>query len=138
MGAEKDKLYNLTVRDMATGADETFRNVVADAASAQGLKQALTGSNLVTVTDATQFGKRPEESPPVAAGTDPFADPTGTARPTYAEAENGEDGEKIVDRDIAGTDGAQRSGIYAAAQHRHLQHALRPADRPQPVSSAAT
>jgi phage tail sheath protein FI len=99
-----DKLYNLTVRDAATGAQETFRNVAAG-----GLGRSLRTSDLVA---AGSGAGRPAESPVVDPGVDPFADPDTGATATYVAAEGGDDGQTIVGGDIQGDDGASRTGIY--------------------------
>jgi hypothetical protein len=70
------KLFNLTIRDTGTGAEESFRNVEAKVGSPRALSRVLRASSLVrpkksAVNDATQ----PDASPDVDPGADPFADP---------------------------------------------------------------
>lgn len=110
---ETGKLYNLTVRDVGTGAEETFRNIVADLASPQSLDRVLKRSELLTTTQVTKTDVRPTASPTVPPGRDPFANPEKTADPlTYVQAEGGDDGDTISESELKGTDGAQRTGIY--------------------------
>jgi phage tail sheath protein FI len=66
-------MYNLTVRDMATGAEESFRNIEAKAGSPRALSRALEGSSLVRAAAGSNDANRPPKSADVKG--DPFADP---------------------------------------------------------------
>jgi uncharacterized protein len=69
------KLYNLTVRDTKTGAEESYRNVEAKAGSPNALSRRLAESRLVRPKQGTGDGTRPRAATVVDPGTDPFADP---------------------------------------------------------------
>ncbi len=70
-----DKLYNLTVRNTATGEEESFRNIEATKGSPRALSKVLAGSLLVGVKDDSLDDTRPAASEKAKPGVDPFADP---------------------------------------------------------------
>ncbi|MGW5472326.1 phage tail sheath C-terminal domain-containing protein [Streptomyces chartreusis] len=88
---EEGKLYNLTVRDEGTGAEEVFRNIVADKNSPRSLDRVLQASNLVDVAADTLLDLRPQAKTVIATG--------------------GSDGPKIDAVDLAGTSGTGRTGL---------------------------
>lgn len=88
---EEDKLYNLTVRDTGTGAEEVFRNIVADKDAPRSLDRVLQASDLVDVTADTLLDLRPEATTVTATG--------------------GSDGPQVDAEDLAGTSGARRTGL---------------------------
>jgi uncharacterized protein len=71
-------MFNLTVRDVETGAEESFRNIEASKNSPRRLSKALAGSTLVRAASDTDDAKRPPPSADAATGKDPFADPPYT------------------------------------------------------------
>jgi len=113
-------VYNLTVRDTGSGAEERFPNVSTDASSPRSLVKVLKSSLLVTVDPAdAHLGDRPDEDDPVSPGADPFADPGPGAPPShrYAEAAlgSGKDGGALGDTEFEGgaTGQADKHGIFA-------------------------
>lgn len=67
-------LYNLTVRDTATGAEERYLNVSIDQASPRRLDKVLTSSRLLTVGANATLGARPKANKkPATPGADSFA-----------------------------------------------------------------
>ncbi|MGW8375347.1 phage tail sheath C-terminal domain-containing protein [Streptomyces sp. ODS28] len=95
---EAGKLYNLTVRDDATGAEEIFRNIVADRESPRSPVRALEASQLVAAASA------------VGAKEDLFVRPDET-KENPVKATGGSDGPAVDDTDLRGSDGVARSGI---------------------------
>jgi uncharacterized protein len=130
------ELYNLTVRDMGTGAEETFRNIVASAASPHRLDKALDSSQLITPAKDTDLTKRPKANKSVPDGQDPFqpepaapaggggaAAPAGgggaaapaapdPAQMRFTQAVGGTDGDPPGESDFAGSE-KDKTGIYA-------------------------
>jgi len=95
--ADPAKLYNLTVRDAGTGAEERFVSVSIDPASPHWVASALAGSSLVVLSGETDgWETRPDEHAKVKPGTDPFADDPklaeGAAGAAYAKADGGDGG----------------------------------------------
>ncbi|MCA2218008.1 phage tail sheath family protein [Jidongwangia harbinensis] len=106
-----NELWNLTVRDTATGEEESWRNIVADPASPASLDKVLQRSNLVRASG--DLTKRPNKQADPPAGTDPFADPAGGAAPTtFVQATGGGPGGVPGDTEIKGSEAA-KTGIYA-------------------------
>jgi phage tail sheath protein FI len=103
-----DTLWNLTVRDTGTGAEEQYRNIVADADSPQSLDRVLQRSALVRSSGATD--QRPAAQPDVGPGEDPFADPAPDPAP-FVQAEDGEDGAALGDAAFEGSE-AGKTGIW--------------------------
>ena len=104
-----ETLYNLTVRDTASGAEERYLNVSTDDASPRSLDKLLEASALVEVSGNTP-DERPVAHQPVEFG-DPFADtaPAGS----YTQANNdGDDGQAPTDAQYRGSR-ANKKGIYA-------------------------
>ena len=124
-------MYNLTVRDMDTGLEESFRNIEAKANSPRALSRVLTSSSLVQAAAGSKDENRPAESP-AASGPDPFADPpapppaapappapaapppapAAAAAKPFAEAAGGNDGSLVGDAELKGDAGA-KTGIYS-------------------------
>ncbi|MFB7160952.1 phage tail sheath C-terminal domain-containing protein [Streptomyces sp. NPDC056696] len=72
----KRKLYNLTIRDTGTGAEERYLNVNIDSDSPRSLAHVLATSRLVKVDPENPVvGLPPENDKPKTPGADPFADP---------------------------------------------------------------
>ncbi len=88
-------LFNLSVRDMASGETERFLNVSTDANHARAVARVLElGSNLVRVSGAVP-ALRPVANAAMPAGADPFD-------PAYSTpfAANGDDGTPITPAQI--------------------------------------
>jgi len=119
--------WNLTVRDSATGAIETFLNIVLDQAGQpagpSNLDRALTSSNLVQRASDGALDQRPDKSPDVPLGKDPWANSAN-----YIQAQDGNDGSALVDTDLAGAELAKTCAC------RESRPQLRPAELPFLVS----
>jgi Bacteriophage tail sheath protein len=101
-------LWNLTIRDTATGTEEQFRNIVAKKDLPQSLDRALKRSALVRSSGATD--KRPQKHPDVDPGKDPFADPAPNP-PPFKQADLGDDGQPPDENAFKGSEAA-KSGIW--------------------------
>ncbi|MEV3993819.1 phage tail sheath C-terminal domain-containing protein [Streptomyces sp. NPDC049837] len=82
----EDQLYNLTLRDCGTGAEESYRNISADSTSPRSLKKVLSGSRLVVVADEGQ-GRPQAHDAPKRSSDDPLACPPEGGEPGAAQAE---------------------------------------------------
>ncbi|MFE0138525.1 phage tail sheath family protein [Streptomyces sp. NPDC059037] len=68
------ELYNLTVRDIGTGAQESYTNISSDPDSPRSLKKVLSGSRLVAVApDGEGEGRPAAHGEPKAASDDSLA-----------------------------------------------------------------
>ncbi|MGN6756239.1 MAG: phage tail sheath family protein [Thermomicrobiales bacterium] len=131
-------LYNLAVRDTATGAEERYLNISIDAASPRALAKVLQTSALVKSTGKNDT--RPEANADPQPGQDPFADPpkaaaggapaggggapvagggaapaagAGAAKGTFTGSDNaGGPGDTVTAAQYKG-DEAKKTGIYA-------------------------
>jgi phage tail sheath protein FI len=101
-------LWNLTVRDTATGAEEQYRNIVAQEDQPRSLDRLLRRSALVRSTGATDT--RPDAHPDPAPGADPFADPAPDP-PPFEQATGGADGSALDADDFKGSE-ADKEGIW--------------------------
>ncbi|MGW0522249.1 phage tail sheath family protein [Crossiella sp. NPDC003009] len=113
-------LYNLTVRDNGTGAEERYLNISTDKDSSRSLRKVLRSSLLVRLPDGTEGPTaRPEEHEDPADGVDPLADPPTPPKPeeedgngTSTGLADGDDGGEL---DAAAYTGNQdrKTGLYA-------------------------
>jgi phage tail sheath protein FI len=105
----KNDRWNLTVRDSATGATETFLNIILDQsgqpAGSSNLDNALLSSSLVANDGA--LDKLPAKNNDVPLGKDPWADSAN-----YVQAQGGNDGSALADTDLAG-DELAKTGVWA-------------------------
>jgi uncharacterized protein len=101
-------LWNLTVRDTATGAEERYRNVIAKKDQPRSLDRLLRGSALVRSSGATD--KRPKNHPDPEPGADPFADPAPNP-PPFTQATGGGDGSALGANDFNGSE-ADKTGVW--------------------------
>jgi phage tail sheath protein FI len=103
-------LYNITVRDTGTGAEERFVNVSTDPNSPRSPDKVLSQTSALVDVQGNPPGNRPNPHPPVATG-DPFADnaPAGSYTQANTDGDNGAD---PVDNDYVG-DINQKTGIQA-------------------------
>ena len=110
LSASDNKLWNLTVRDLATGATEKYLNISIDPAATNTLGNALAGSALVTTATDTVLDKRPTPTTqPPSPTTDPFSSPS-----FYVAATGGADGTKVVTgSELVGQQATPHTGIYA-------------------------
>jgi len=106
--------YNLTIRDMTTGAQERYAKISIDPNSPRRLDRVLEPSALVSSTGA--HDQRPSNhADPAVPGTDPFNDPPGDNTHASTAGANGDDGGAAVgDNDILGGQNAEanKTGIY--------------------------
>ncbi|WP_093771590.1 phage tail sheath C-terminal domain-containing protein [Streptomyces sp. yr375] len=118
---EQRKLFNLTVRDMETGAEERYLNVSVEQDSPQNLEHLLASSRLVRVVPSSSpFAVPLENSPaPKDKGPDPFKvapeDQPPGAQPTYyaPTGGGGAAGDKTPpDANAYRGDPAQKTGLY--------------------------
>ncbi|WP_128429721.1 phage tail sheath family protein [Streptomyces cyaneus] len=91
---QKRKLFNLTVRDLETGAEERYLNVSIEPDSPRNLAHLLESSQLVRVEDPkATIHAVPEENSDPKDGVDPFTTaevaPAGQPPYCYAPAETG-------------------------------------------------
>jgi uncharacterized protein len=104
-------LFNLSVKDTATGAVERFLNVSAEAGRPRYVTEVLLEeSNLVRVDPASTVAARPSEHGDPPAGADPLEDPASST----AFQPDGDDGVALTDADISdqATLEAQRRGLW--------------------------
>jgi phage tail sheath protein FI len=102
-----ETLYNLTVRDMGTGEEESFLNVSTED-SPRRLDRVLRQSALVESTGA--LNARPEENADVPLGRDPFSD--DAPEDSFTQATGGVDGSLVTDGQYRG-DPDDKTGIHA-------------------------
>jgi phage tail sheath protein FI len=106
VGAEE--LFNLTIRDTATGATELFRNVSVLTDHQRYVGTVLTeGSSLVRLNGAAP-GTRPAPHPAAVPGVDPMSGDPGST----LFNNDGDDGAVLGDGQITG-DRDARTGIFA-------------------------
>jgi len=104
-------LYNLSIRDMGTGAEERFLNISTNAASPSSLDKILTQrSDLVRVSGAPPAA-RPTDHVAVPPGTDPFSD-TAPVNSFTPAGTDGDDGGTLADAQYTGSRN-DKTGIYA-------------------------
>jgi uncharacterized protein len=104
-------LYNIVVRDTATGAEERFLNVSIDPNSPRRADKVLAQSSSLVSFQGGAPATRPAPPHPNVASGDPFADtaPAGS----YAQANtDGDEGAPLADADYLG-DPNLKTGIYA-------------------------
>src|SRR5215213_1894960 len=104
-------LYNIVLRDTATGAEERFINVSNSHASPRSPDKVLgQGSTLVNVTGLPANNTSPPAHVPVPTG-DPFANNAPANSFTQANTD-GDDGGALTDADYQGNI-LQKTGIHA-------------------------
>jgi phage tail sheath protein FI len=109
--ADAANSYNLSVRDTATGATETYLNVNKNTASANSLANLLVGSRLISVKDGGDNLPTPHAPiDPADNLPDPFDD-AKPARYTAATAGSGTAGDPPVAGDYTGSV-LNKTGIY--------------------------
>ncbi|MBN1514836.1 MAG: phage tail sheath family protein [Phycisphaerae bacterium] len=112
-GEGENTLFNLSVKDMGTGATEVFRNVSVEANHRRNVERVLrlTSELIRVVPDSVIPAERPPAHTVVTAGEDPFAREVDTG---YFEAAKGDgsDGDAITDTEVVGNR-ANRTGLYA-------------------------
>jgi phage tail sheath protein FI len=110
------QLYNVTVRDMASGAQERFLNVDATKDSDASLERMVRDSSLVSVK--SDDNSRPAESAkPTPVTADPFddnttADPADAGKTLWVAGGKGKDGDPPDDDAYNGKED-DKTGIYA-------------------------
>lgn len=109
-GETADQLFNISVKDMATGEVEVFRNVSTDPDHRRFVTRVLDQeSRLVAVDpDSTVPAVRPGPHADIPVGDDPFDETDGD----YDQLASGLDGTAIVDDDVLGSETA-KTGLFA-------------------------
>lgn len=111
-GEGNDTLFNLTVKDMGTGAQETHRNVSIESNNKRFVQRVLQNeSALVLVGAGGVPTTRPDKHTDVAAGVDPFAEGQPTSNYTVSN-KDGQDGGNTTADEVTGKR-ADKSGMYA-------------------------
>ncbi|MFJ3093341.1 phage tail sheath family protein [Streptomyces hydrogenans] len=114
------ELFNLTVRDMATGTEERYLNVSVKPGSPRGLAQLLESSQLVRVAPGASLDTVPPANSAPEDGSDPFAAkspdaPGGQAPYYYAPAgadASGADEEALPPVDAYLGNPARKTGLH--------------------------
>lgn len=121
MPERQRKLFNLTVRDLETGAEERYLNVSVEPDSPRNLAHLLESSQLVRIDPAAPVLAVPPKNTDPEGGKDPFTLPpdSGTAgQPPYcyAPAETGgnrtDDDERPRDPDQYMGNAAKKTGLH--------------------------
>jgi uncharacterized protein len=103
------EMFNLTVHDVDTGAEESFRNIEASKDAPRRLSKVLAGSTLVRAAPDTDDGGRPEPNTDATPGKDPFAVPPAmplTLKKTATPAQFANVGDTITYKYELTNDGA--------------------------------
>jgi uncharacterized protein len=110
-GEAADSLFNLTIKDTATGTVERFLNVSTDPNHRRFVTNVLSGeSNLVRVDPATTV---PSARPTASGDPPPGADPLEDDASSTAFGSDGSDGNPLSDTDISAPAlEAQRRGLW--------------------------
>jgi phage tail sheath protein FI len=109
-------LYNLLVRDAATGEEERFLNVSTNVNSPRTVDKVLRQSRLVELVAAPAAAARPNDHPdPLIPGADPFLDPAAIPVQYTPANPDGDDGAAVTDGQFSGggVSRANKTGIYA-------------------------
>ena len=130
-------LYNIVIRDTATGTEERFINVSNSHASPRSPDKLLgQSSTLVNVTTLPADGTSPPAHVPVPTG-DPFANNAPANSFTQANPDGG-DGGPLTDADYTGSL-AQKTGIHALRRTDLFNlMCIPPIDRTTDVGGATT
>lgn len=107
-GEAADSLFNLTIKDLATGAVEAFLNLSTNAAHRRFASRVLEQDSALARISGGVPAQRPNDHPDPPAGQDPF-----TTGGSHTVANNdGADGIAPTDNDIVGVEGV-KTGMYA-------------------------
>jgi len=105
-------LYNITIRDTDSGAEERFMNVSSILASPRTPDKLLKTSNLVVVKGVPANNVRPTENKEVLTG-DPFDDKAPEPDKRYTQAkDDAEEGNPLAEANYTGNV-ANKTGIHA-------------------------
>ncbi|MFC8700891.1 phage tail sheath family protein [Streptomyces anulatus] len=109
-----DLLYNLTIRDVGTGVQESYTNVSSDQGSPRNLTKVLSGSRLVEVAERGT-GRPPKHDTPKGSSDDLLAGPRKVrANPDHRGEPEGAhvdaDGDRGEDEDEGNVDGGGNRG----------------------------
>ena len=109
-GEAVDSLFNLSVKDTATGTVERFLNVSTDPEHRRYVVRVLEAeSDLVRIDGATVPTARPAADGPPTAGADPLDDPASST----AFSADGDDGTPITDAQVSDPSlSATRGGMW--------------------------
>jgi phage tail sheath protein FI len=105
-------LFNLAVKDLATGVVETHRNLSTSSTSPRFATQVL--SDQSTLVRVTALPGQPAATPAPAAGATDFEDgPTGQASNAIVATGGGDDSGALPDSAILGSAGPPKTGLNA-------------------------
>jgi len=101
-------MFNLTIHDMSTGITEFIRNVTCQPDHVRSVNKVLAAESQLVCMDGNPLGARPDKSPDVSTGDDPWTDDRST------KGTDGNDGD-VLDRDsyVAPDLRDKKEGIYA-------------------------
>ncbi len=108
-GQPDDTLFNLSVKDMATGTVEVIRNVSVLADHPRRVDRVLQQESNLVRTLGTLPTSRPTASSAISPGQDPFSNATSTGVTSGVSA----DSQALANGDYAPTNTASKQGIYA-------------------------
>ena len=117
VGSDAANVFNLTVRDGATGTIEVFRNVSVQATHPRNVTQVLLNSSTLVRTRGTLPGSQPTAHPDPQTREDIWADnPIATSASVQAAGQSS-DGSALVENDFIGQGlEVNKRGLYAMEQ----------------------
>ncbi|WP_374943179.1 phage tail sheath family protein [Sphingomonas sp.] len=110
VGPEAASLFNLSIRDDATGATELFRNVSVDPNYPRRIDKVLAHGSALVVADGALPNARPQKSGDPAPGASSWLDATSSK---VASADRGHDGDVLGSADFLTGGAAAKTGLYA-------------------------
>jgi hypothetical protein len=113
-GVKTGDLFNLTVRDTATGATEVFRNVTVKPSPRQIDNVLKNESNLVRVVSLSAQHPKITDTNPVDLAIEPFSARDQNQR-SLGVTTDGSDGSQITSSDLLGSE-SSKQGLYALEQ----------------------
>lgn len=110
-------LFNLTVRDVATGQTERFRNVAVDPNHPRRIDKVLQNDSTLVLADGALPPARPAASNDPPAGVDPWGDNNPATNGKVEAAAQASNGTLLSDANFTGgTREADKQGLYALKQ----------------------
>ena len=113
--ADADGLFNLSVRDRATGRIEVFRNLSVDAANARYVTRVLANESTLARVKGTPPATRPSAHDKLQGTDQLWDDKVNTGNKYYgtvADADKAADGADLDASDVAGSE-ADNLGLFA-------------------------
>ena len=108
-GPDAANLFNLSVKDVATGVIEVFRNVSVQTGAVRRIDKVLAQESQLVRVRGTFTAAKPSASATPAAGADPWGDSTSTQVDSTGQASDGSD---LAKDDFLGSE-AGKTGIFA-------------------------